>query len=245
MGRGHFIAQRSVRYVRLVALGLVAITSCGGERSPPEAPLRSQEVHEVPHRSPVVPSNEVTEKIGYIVTSAGVEKVGDPDHSLFLGAQLPRAMLAGIAEKYVCKYVADVQPFDGFQFDDPPATVKLVDGPFARAESKSSFVEHGPPQPGTKAHKALAASAAKMAEKMLVTWIEVSSGIPHTKKGAHVGSTPEEIQQLHPEAAPFFSPGYYSDGDCGFEIDQKIIFFQETPNGACDKHAAVAHIWIK
>jgi len=188
---------------------------------------------------------EAPKKVDYILSASGVEKVGDPDRTLNLGSPLPRALLDGIAERYVAKYVADVQPFDGFRFDDPPAVVKLINGPFAQAEAKSSFVESGPPLPGSKTHRNLALLAAKMAEKMRVTWIEVSSELPQTSKGAHVGLMPDELLMLHPEATPFASSGYYSDSDCGYDLNHRVIFFQETRKGACDAKGRIAHIWIQ
>ena len=182
----------------------------------------------------------------YLISERGVEKrtgagpETDPEHSVLLGAPLPASLLAGIAEKYLATYVADAQPFEGFQWDDPPVIVKLSEGPWTQWNKHSS---PEPLEPGSKRHREFAEKAAKLAPKMVVRRIEIASEEPRTSEGARIGSTPEQIFRAHPTAKTFAMPGYYSDGDCGFEISH-IVFFQETPHGQCDKNGRIAHIWI-
>ncbi len=191
-----------------------------------------------PANSPILP---------FLLSEKGVERQPgagtptDPEHSVLLGEHLPAALLVGIADKYVATFVADAQPFEGFRFDDPPVTVKLADGPWAEWNKKAS---PEPLVPGSKRYRDFAGRAAKLAPNMVVRMIEIASDLPRTEEGMHVGSTPEEIRRAYPQAKTFAVPGYYSDGDCGFEIPH-VIFFQETPRGSCDKNGRIAHIWIR
>lgn len=199
-----------------------------------------------PNPPPASLNTAAPASIRYLISERGVEKrtgagtETDPEHSVLLGARLPASLLAGIAATYVATYVADAQPFEGFRWEDPPVVVTLSDGPWTQWNKKSA---PEPLQPGSKRHREFAEKAAKHAPNMIVRRIEIDSEEPRTREGAHIGSTPEEIRNAHPEAKTFAMPGYYSDGDCGFEISH-IVFFQETPHGQCDKNGRIAHIWI-
>ncbi len=217
-----------------------------GPSEPNRATPAPAAVASAPNPTPVSSLAAAPASIRYLISERGVQKrtgagtETDPEHSVLLGARLPASLLAGIAATYVATYVADAQPFEGFRLEDPPVIVKLNEGPWTHWNKKSA---PEPLEPGSKRYREFAEKAAKLAPNMIVRMIEIASEEPRTQEGAHIGSTPEELHSAHPTAKTFAMPGYYSDGDCGFEISH-IVFFQETPHGQCDKNGRIAHIWI-
>lgn len=113
-----------------------------------------------------------------------------------------------LAAHYVARYIADAQPMDAFQFDEPPLTVVLTTGPFA-IES----LQHAPSSPPpTELLRGKAAAAARGG--MPVRAVLVHRAGPATAAGGGVGSTLDALRRAYPdlELTPF--PEILGDDTC-------------------------------
>lgn len=112
---------------------------------------------------------------------------------------------------YVLGYVADAQPFEGFQFTAPPVLVRIANGPFERYDKT-----RGIPRQLKAVRKRLAPRALALARsgKATVKMIIVMSPTITTRMGARVGSTLADLRRFYGPVEPFVVPGMYGDQDC-------------------------------
>ena len=109
-----------------------------------------------------------------------------------LGKALPAELLAGDLEsRYLARYIADGQPVDGFQYDEPPVLVLVEDGPFSNRIEKTKKYEDPPVAelrgPGAKAARGGAT----------VKTIMIMGAGPATEAGVGVGSTLEALKAAY------------------------------------------------
>ena len=121
----------------------------------------------------------------WVVDSGGVGPVR-------LGRALPRTLLpVDVGSRYFARYIADVQPAEGFEFDTPPVRVFLARGPFAR-KACSRTVEAAP-----DAFRDAAVRAARRGAKVDLVMV-VGPG-PATAEGIGVGSRLAALLGAYPD----------------------------------------------
>lgn len=99
-----------------------------------------------------------------------------------IGEALPKDVLgADLEARYLARYVADAQPFEGFALESPPLTVLIEGGPFAR-----KVEQEGPVEPVADPYRAAGAKAAREGAK--VRAVLVRGAGPATAAGVGVGS---------------------------------------------------------
>ena len=123
--------------------------------------------------------------------------------SISLGKPLPEVLLtAGLEQRYVARFVADAQPFEGFRYDDPPLTAGIVDGPFAASDGEL---------PIDLIRSPAAAAARKGAA---VSMIRVHGRGPTTEAGVGVGSTLARLRAAYPDLSHCTVPPTLGDDEC-------------------------------
>jgi len=134
-----------------------------------------------------------------------------------LGKPMPEVLAHDLAARYLARHIADAQPIDAFQFDDPPLMV-IVDGPFTKADDGDGATERW---------RAKAVEAAKTA---VITRIMVIATGPKTAAGAGVGSTLAELQQAYDDLRISSLPPTFGKDGCGGTSKQLpgILFVFET-----------------
>lgn len=111
-----------------------------------------------------------------------------------LGKKLPDVVLARELEKlYVARYIADAQPIDAFQLDEPPLLIVLDGGPYAAAAQVGDPSAMSP----TDKYRGEAARSARAGAP--VKAVLVMGPGPTTEAGVGVGSTLEELKRALPD----------------------------------------------
>ncbi|MCS6911722.1 MAG: hypothetical protein RMK29_16025 [Myxococcales bacterium] len=110
-----------------------------------------------------------------------------------LGGAVPQALLtADLDQHYVARYIADGQPFEGYRFEDPPLTVAIAGGPFARFSEKEAVDKVDPSRFRAAAGKQTRAGAK-------VQMIIVHGAGPATAAGIGVGSDLAALRTAYPD----------------------------------------------
>ena len=129
-----------------------------------------------------------------------------------LDAPLPAALLQGAEEFYFARYIADGQPFEGFDFADQGVQVAIGGGPFAAWDRRS-----GPGEPPTDQLRETAVKKASHGAK--VSAIVIRGDAARTGGGAGVGSTLTDLQAAHGEAKLRPLPPTFGDDLCSAWVD--------------------------
>jgi hypothetical protein len=123
--------------------------------------------------------------------------------SIELGKPLPDALKsADLERRYVARFVADAQPFEGFRYDDPPVTVGITGGPFTASEGELPIDRcRGP-----------ATAAAR--NGAAVRSIRVHGPGPATATAAGVGSTLAQLRAAYADLSLQVVPPTLGSDEC-------------------------------
>lgn len=111
-----------------------------------------------------------------------------------LGKKLPDVVLARDLEKlYLARYIADAQPIDAFQLDDPPLLIVLEGGPYSEAAKEGDPSAMSP----TDKYRGAAAKAARGGTPVRAVFV-MGPG-PTTEAGVGVGSTLDDLKRALPD----------------------------------------------
>ena len=128
--------------------------------------------------------------------------------ALELGKPLPEALLtADLETRYIARYFADAQPLEGFRYDDPPLTVVLESGPFAKYLDEVD-------EPRDPPLDQLRGKALEAARTVAIKRVMIDGEGPVTKAGAGVGSTLEALKSAYPDIQLRPLPETFGDDLC-------------------------------
>jgi hypothetical protein len=137
-----------------------------------------------------------------------------------LGGPVPQALLGkDLDTRYVARYIADGQPFEGYRFDTPPLTLTIEGGPFAKWAVKEAVDKVDPDKFRAAAGKAVRAGAK-------VKMIVVEGQGPATAAGIGVGSDLAALRAAYPDIKVRSSPGTFGkDEAVGMTPSLKNVYF--------------------
>lgn len=150
-----------------------------------------------------------------------------------LGRPLPNSRRTrDLADRYYVRYYADVQPEEGFRFDDPPVAVVLASGPFQRAAAKEVV------EPDAAPYRSAAVKAVRAGAR--VRGVRVLAEGPKTAAGVGVGSTLEGLRAAYPDLETHATPPTLGRDECAALSASlpRVVFFFET----CEAAASGARV---
>lgn len=125
-----------------------------------------------------------------------------------LGKPLPEALLTPDLEaRYIARYFADAQPMEGFRYDDPPLTVVLESGPFAKYLDEVD-------EPREPPLDQLRGKAVEVARTIAIKRVMIHGEGPATKAGAAVGRTLAALKSAYPDIKLSPLPETFGDDLC-------------------------------
>lgn len=137
-----------------------------------------------------------------------------------LGGPLPRELLTpDLDSRYVARYIADGQPFEGYRLEQPPLTVAIEGGPFAKWAEKEPADKVNPDPFRAAAGKAARAGAR-------VRMIVVHGPGPATPAGIGVGSDLQALKAAYADIKVRSVPGTFGkDEAVGMSAALKNVHF--------------------
>jgi len=131
--------------------------------------------------------------------------------ALIVGAPIPAGLLDDAEQLYFARYIADGQPFEGFEFNEPPVTVGIR-GPWTSFGATRGLME--PPverfrQPATKKARA----------GLPVRVLLVHDAAVTTAAGVGVGSTLAELEEAHGTTKLRSMPPTLGDDGCSVGVE--------------------------
>ena len=140
--------------------------------------------------------------------------------AIHLGGPVPRELLTpDLDARYVARYIADGQPFEGYRLETPPLTVALDGGPFAKWAEKEAADKVNPDQ-----FRAAAGKAARAGAK--VRMIVVHGPGPATAAGIGVGSDLQALKAAYADIKVRSVPGTFGkDEAVGMSPTLKNVHF--------------------
>lgn len=128
--------------------------------------------------------------------------------AITLGRPLPEVIITqGLETRYIVRYVADAQPFEGFRFDAPPLTVLVDGGPFSQQVEAEGVIE-----PTAERYRMAAAKVARDGAKARA--ILVHGPGPVTNAGVGVGSRIQALGSAYPDLALHPVPPTLGGDEC-------------------------------